>query len=177
MKEFLNKYFTLIITFIFVVLGLYYYGRAYGCEDLSFKYEDQVYIFEHPLAIFDMHEELKTPIYFSARENDDRKTYAQKVKFHQREAERTYKQAKEKCWYLPDLSEREKARYCITSIGIGLAPMEPASKSITILVNALIQYTIDCCDEWHYINEKLYWSHYHYEMMEFYQEVIKQGYT
>jgi hypothetical protein len=104
-----------------------------------------------------------------------REYYLDKIDFHESNAKRTYEDAKNRCWWLPEISERDKARYCITTAGALAQPGTPQSKIIKALVNLLIQYGIDCMDEWAYIQNKLYWSQYHWEMYEFYCEVLVNG--
>jgi hypothetical protein len=106
---------------------------------------------------------------------EDKKFYQDKVRFHQNNGERCEQDAKNKCWWLPDFEDRENAKYCWTAIGTIITPADPKSKFIALLVEALIYYGINAIDEWVYIKNKLHWSEYHYEMMEFYQEVLKQG--
>lgn len=69
------------------------------------------------------------------------------------------------------------ATNCFTNIGALLAPADPRSRIITALITTLVQYGLDCSEEWHYINNKLYWSQYHYEMMEFHQMLVKNGHN
>lgn len=170
MKKKTYEYLNLALVIIFFILGMYYYGKAYGAELFAYDYEGKVYAFQHPIAIQHMNR------YFAALEYDDCRTNTQFRQFHKENGERCYNDAKDRCWWLPYLSERDKARYCISNIGVLACPGEPKSKLIIALVNMLIQYGIDCSEEWHYINNKLYWSQYHFEMMEFYDNLIKKGY-
>jgi len=105
----------------------------------------------------------------------DRQYYQEKIKFHRDNGDRTYRDAKNKCWWLPDLSDREKAKYCFSTAVALIAPNDPKSKLIGATLTLLLQYGLDCMDEWNYIQNKLHWSEYHYEMMEFYQEVLLKG--
>lgn len=97
------------------------------------------------------------------------------MEFHRKNAERTYNDAKRKCWYLPDTDEREKAKQCFAIAGTALIPSDPKSKLITLLITTMIAYGVDCYDEWNNIKTKLNWSKHHYELMEFYQLVIEKG--
>lgn len=101
--------------------------------------------------------------------------YQKKMKFHQENAQRTLDDAKARCWWLPDLTDRDNARYCWTSAIALLAPGAPHYKGVAVILNILLQYGLDCSDEWHYINEKLYWSQYHSEMADFYEEIIRKS--
>ena len=76
---------------------------------------------------------------------------------------------------LPNLTDRQNARYCFTASIAGITPLPPQSKLIAIILATLAEYGVDCVNEWYYINEKLYWSQYHYEMAEFYEEVLRKS--
>lgn len=114
-------------------------------------------------------------IYMGPRNGIERKDYASLIKFHKGEAERTFADAKARCWILPKLTDRQNAQYCFGAIAALVAPVDPMSKLVGVITATLILYGIDCCDEWHYINNKLYWSQYHYEMMEFYEEALRKS--
>lgn len=161
---------TYTLAFILLILGLYYYGKAYGldneiinqCEDDCFNYDPQIIL------------ENITFIQLNALNYDDCKTYQQKFQFHKENAERCFEDAKKKCWWLPNIDDRDKARYCLTNIGVIISPGDPKSKLIIAVITTLVQYGLDCNDEWNYIQNKLKWAQYHYEMMEFFEEVVKQ---
>ena len=105
---------------------------------------------------------------------EDKKFYQQKVEFHLNNAERTYRDAKKRCAFLPDVDYRKKAEHCFIAAGNCLIAGTPQSKIIAGLMTLLLSYGIDVMQEWDYIQNKLHWSEYHYEMMEFYQEVLKK---
>lgn len=102
-----------------------------------------------------------------------KKYYSDKIKFHAENAVRCYEAAKAKCWYLPDINDREKAKYCFTTLITTFPAGTPQSKIIAAITSFLIQYGLDCIDEWHYIQNKLYWAEYHFEMYEFYSDVVR----
>lgn len=136
-----------ILAFIFLILGIFYYTKGYACEN--------------PVAMRHMY-------MYKALVYENCVTNTQKVQFHKENGHRCYNDAKELCWWLPSMDDRKKARYCFTNLGILACPGEPLSKILTALINTLVQYGIDCSDEWNQINTKLYWSQYHFEMMDFY---------
>ena len=102
----------------------------------------------------------------------DKKFYKDKRDFHLENAERCYNDAKNKCWYLPNISNRDKGRYCFTTIIVLISPGNQPAKIILGLLNLLGSYGLDCIEEWNYIEEKLKWSSYHYEMYEFYRDLL-----
>lgn len=201
MKHFKN-YWWIYFSIILYILGMYHYSQAYGSETFCYEYQGSYYTFEHPEAIESIKQHFNQnyntldtiannkkknkdknenkPVKKSTKSNnkcyDDCETNAEKVRFHKSNGIRTFNDAKDRCWYLPKLSHREKARYCFTNIGAVLSNSTPQSKIVATVVITLIQYGLDCTDEWNYIKNKLYWSQYHFEMMEFHQELINQGY-
>jgi|SRR3954471_6215107 hypothetical protein len=167
MKEHMKKYWHIYLSIILFIIGSFHLSKSFADECIS-----PCEYYSHPLAIRHMEEFLcKSPEY------EQCKTIQQKFQFHKENAERCYNDAKDKCWWLPDISRRKKAQYCFSNIAALMVSGDAKSKLIVVLVNTLVQYSIDCCDEWNYINEKLHWSQYHYEMMEFYEDLIKKGYS
>lgn len=90
-------------------------------------------------------------------------------------AERTYKDAKDRCWWLPDIDDRKAARHCFEIAYSSLNPGTPQSKLVTMVLIGLGEYVWYCWDEWEYIENKLKWSRYHWEMYEFYCDVLEKG--
>lgn len=180
MIESFKKYWIYYLAFLFLALGMFYYRKAYADDYFAYDSKGEVYCFQHPLAIKHMNMHLDRPnidmSHCHALVLENCKTNAQKVQFYKENGERCYADAKERCWWLPYIPERDKARYCFTTFGVLACPGEPRSKIIIAVVTALIQYGLDCSDEWHYINNKLYWSQYHFELMEFHQNLINHGY-
>ncbi len=145
------------LAIVFLILGIFFFSRAYGYENI------------HAIEKIQLH-------FYKGLDYEQCSTFEQKRQFHKENAERCLNDAKECCWWLPNLSHRKKAQYCFTNTGILLIPGDPKVKVITALVNTLIQYGLDCCDEWHYINNKLYWAQYHTEMYDFYTDLVSHGY-
>lgn len=113
--------------------------------------------------------------YFEQREcltQDQTSYYQEKIKFHLENTESCYKEAKDKCWWLPDLDYRERAKECFNAAMATFGTSDPKSKLVLGVLTLLTQYGIDCCNEWDFIHNKLHWAEYHYELMEFYQSVI-----
>lgn len=105
----------------------------------------------------------------------DRARYVNLINFHQNSAVQNYDAAKVKCWWLPNISDRDKAKYCYTTLLTTLPASTPMSKIVYSLISFLTQYGLNCIDEWNEINQLLLWSQYHYEMKEFYESVLIKG--
>ncbi len=108
-------------------------------------------------------------------------THVQKIDFRQKRdeskanAERTYRDAKDRCWWLPNVDDRNMARHCFEVALASLNPGTPQSKLVCMLLVALGEYSWYCWDEWEYIENKLKWSAYHWDMYEFYCDVLDKG--
>jgi hypothetical protein len=105
----------------------------------------------------------------------DRAYYVSKINEHEHNAKAHYEIARNKCWWLPDLSDRNKAKYCFTSVMSTVGANSYMSKLICSLITMLTQYGLDCIDEWNTINTNLLWSQYNYKMKEFYENVLING--
>lgn len=106
---------------------------------------------------------------------DQRIFYEQKLKQHRFDAERTWNNAKNKCWYLPNKSNRDAAKNCFNAVMASFGGVTPMSKLVLSLISLLTSHGIDCIDEWYYIEEQLGWCQYHCEMVEFYLTVLEKG--
>ncbi|MDP1880807.1 MAG: hypothetical protein Q8K60_07695 [Parachlamydiaceae bacterium] len=174
MKQKFLKYVVIILSLFFFIMGMFYIKKAYGMEYTCLTEED--YLYEEAFS-YDPEIILQNIaiLQLNALCYDDCKTYKEKYQFHKENAERCFNDAKNKCWWIPNIDDREKARYCLINIGALLTAGDLQSKVIATIVATLIQYGVDCCDEWNDIQTKLKWAKYHYEMMEFFDEVMKQN--
>lgn len=149
MKNLIN----IIIVFL-IILGLYYLFREHG--HASSYHKRTKYI------------DLRGPT------NEQIASWQKEYNFHLQEGIRTFNEAKAKCWYLPDLEDREKARYCFTSAIAAIGSTTPTYKLLAVVTQLLTQYGLDAMYEWNDINTKLYWSSYHFEMCDQYYKLIHQ---
>lgn len=107
-------------------------------------------------------------------EYDKCTTFLDKRDFHKKNADRCFNEAKNMCWYLP-AGMRDKSFYAFSNMAVLASPGTPYSKLVTVLVNTLMQYGADCVEDWNNITTKLNWAQYHYEMQEFYSDLIRHG--
>jgi hypothetical protein len=160
-REKITKIFIPAILFF---LGLFFFLRACShADEERFMYLNPInFESEFLFQDFDIHLCKRYSGY------DTVKTYNAKDEydFHMYHAIRTYKEAKEKCWWLPNISDRDRARMAwTTAVSMAVAPT-PQLRIVVAVTQLLIQYGLDCIDEWHYIEEKLYWSEYHFRECE-----------
>lgn len=141
------------LAFILFVLGIFFVSRGHSLENPHAIKHIQIHL--HKALLY-----------------ENCKTNKQKYLFHKENGDRCLEDAKNRCWYLPNLTDRDNARYCWSNAAALLYPGTPVSKVVAVIITTLTQYGIDCNGEWDYIHTKLYWSQYHYEMMEFYKGLI-----
>ena len=107
-----------------------------------------------------------------ALDHNARLYYMKKIDFHRENAIRTYENARKKCMWLPKKTDRDLAKNCFTAAAASIAASTPQSKVVAMIITMLTSYGLDVIDEWNYINDQLYWSEYHWEMFEFYSNVL-----
>jgi len=178
-KEAWEKYWLNYIAIIALTIMLFY--KCKGMAEDHHMNEMSSAINRYELANISAFEnQCETKIlchfYTMNAEYDQCKTFAEKRDFHKKNAERCLNDAKNLCWYFPN-SIREDSFYAFRNMAILASPGDPKSKIITALITTLIQYGADCFESWNDINTKLNWSQYHYEMHEFYSDLVKHGHN
>ncbi len=103
----------------------------------------------------------------------DKKYYQKMERYHDNEGHKCYENAKSRMWYLPNLTDREKARYCFTCAITTAMPGDPRAKIVGTIAQLIIQFGLDWIDEYNYVKNQLNWCAYHYEMSDFYYDVLR----
>ncbi len=107
--------------------------------------------------------------------NDQMEEYIDLVEFHRDKAE-TYMMCLEtEIWSLPECSDKEKAKYFFTSFMATFSVSGLSTKVMAAALTFFAQYGLECIDHWHRVQYHLIKAKYHYEMMEFFQEVLMKG--
>lgn len=83
--------------------------------------------------------------------------------------------AEESCWYLPEVSDSDKAKYCFTSAMAMAAPGTPMSKIIGVILVGLTNYGLDVLEGTEETEKWLMKAEYHFEMKEFFEGVLVNG--
>ena len=99
-----------------------------------------------------------------------------KYKQHQAAGEKLWAEVQIKAWYCPNVQDRDKARYCFTSIFAGITAGTPWSKAMGMCMTMMLNYGLDCMDEWNDIQTDLHWAEYHFELAEHYMRSCNGGY-
>lgn len=100
--------------------------------------------------------------------------YIKKRDEHLDKAIHHYNQAYMACWYCPRISDQDKARMCYTSTWAMLGTT-PSLKIVLAVGSLLSQYGLECMKEWNFIKTNLYESQHHFEMYEFYNEILARA--
>ncbi len=149
-----------ILKFSLIILGIFFLIHSYLKADDEYLYA-------------------KRTLTYSARDHQPSREkiseWQKDYDFHLKEGIRCYNEAKEKCWYLPDISERDKARYCFTTAVASIGNHTPCFRLVSMVTTLLLQYSLDSMSEWNSIQNKLYWSSYHFELCDHYYNLIHKN--
>ncbi len=107
--------------------------------------------------------------------NNQSKIYKDKKNFHQQEAIKAFERAHEKFWWIPRISDRSMSRSCFTTIMTTATASTPQSKIMAAIINLMITYGLSAMDEWDYINYNLADAEHHFELMEFYNDILNKA--
>lgn len=151
------------IAIFLIILGLYFFCKSFASAEIPVQDE---YFFQH----------MKRTTVYKTRQStsEQRIKWQEEYEFHMFQAIRTYNDAKDKCWWLPDITERDRARMCWTTAVSVLACPTPQGKLIVCVTQLLIQYGLDVIDEWDYIKDKLAWSKFHFDECERLQQLLQR---
>ena len=100
------------------------------------------------------------------------KKWQENYEFHMLEAKRTYTDAYNKVWWLPNLTWRQIGRDAWIA-ACGTAGGSTVCGRLVIAFSTMLSsYGLHCLDEWDYINDKLYWSEFHFRECEKYVKLL-----
>src|SRR5574338_60665 len=107
------------------------------------------------------------------RPNEER-YYIKKKEEHYQLAIKYSEQVFMACWYCPNINNQEKARMCYNSVWAMLGSSTPQLKLIMSVGSLLMQYGLECMREWNFIQDNLHNAQHHFEMYEFYTDVLNK---
>lgn len=93
---------------------------------------------------------------------------------HHFNAVRTYTDAYNRVWFLPNLTWRQIGRDAWIAACAMASTKQPTAALVVAFSTMLSQYGLHCLDEWDYIQEKLQWSQYHFEQCAYYAEKLNK---
>lgn len=101
--------------------------------------------------------------------------YIKERDYHYKQAMHHYDQAYMACWYCPRIDHQDKARMCLTSAASMVGSTTPSMMFAVSLMTLLTQYGCECMREWHFIKTNLYECQHHFEMYEFYMDLLAKA--
>lgn len=113
------------------------------------------------------------PVYAKGKGNaNQRKEWQEAYDMHHFNAVRTYNDAYNKVWWLPNLTWRQVGRDAWIAACATAGTKTVCSALVVAFSTMLSQYGLHCLDEWDYIQDKLYWSDYHFGQCSYYAKLL-----
>lgn len=104
--------------------------------------------------------------------DEQRKKYTAKYKDSKKQGEWYYKQASERCWWIPCPDDREVTRAAVRTFITGVVTLAGKASAALLIVDCLTEYTFACMDEWEIIREQFLYANYHFENADWYKHVL-----
>ena len=95
---------------------------------------------------------------------------------HLAEAEECIEEAREITLLLPCPSDKEKADYCLKILMGSWVGGTPQTKLAAIAFAFLSEYIPACINDWRRLTDLMHEARYHYEMAEFYEQLVIEHY-
>ncbi len=158
-----KKYLVYIITFTLLFMGAFYLLRSVHAFGEEYEYTEESLIEIHN---FYTRKALKYSEYnYYIKERD----------YHYKKGVYHYDQAYMACWYCPRINDQEKARMCLVS-SVSVVGCATASLQLVAIVTSFsLQYGLECMREWNFIKKNLHEAQHHFEMYEFYLDVLAKA--
>lgn len=159
-------------------LGIYLVNSLYGRKEFSSKYVVAFFLFCGTMFAFKGHAEIHTLKAFRDEEiisDYYKRELAQNMAKSEINAKYHYNLAKSKCWYLPDIEDREKARHCFNMAMGSMFVATPQSKVVAWIAYTLGSYGLACLNEWNEIEDNLMKSKVWWECYDFYKYALEHA--
>jgi hypothetical protein len=101
--------------------------------------------------------------------------YKNKRDHHLEQGNYYLQQAHDLCWYLPRISDRNLAKDAWTLAVSQFNFGSPQQRLCTALLTVMTAYGMECIDEWKNISTMLYTAEYHFEMYDFYKDILARA--
>jgi len=189
----------LVFVFLFFALFTFLKDRGY-CEEVEceymepgkeFNYEfpdppipiEDEYLFQYP-TVTSLAKSINLQSY-ECRSNwqakpgrsappsaSQRQKWQDEYDMHHFNGVRTYNDAYNRIWFLPNLTLRQLGRDAWVSACAMAGTKTPGQALVMAFATMLSQYGLHCLDEWDYIADKLYWSEYHFGQCAHYASLL-----
>ena len=172
-----NKVLKWALIFVFFAFSLFTFLKDRGyCREIECKYMDigKEFNYKFPNPPIPSEEEYLFQSYEcrgnwqtkpgrnSSASASQRQNWLEEYDMHQFNAIRTYNDAYNRIWFIPNLTLRQLGRDAWVSACSMAGTKTPGQALVMAFVTMLSQYGLHCLDEWDYIADKLYWSEYHF---------------
>lgn len=163
------------ITLILFLFGLFCYMKDYGyCDEYAHYFGIHVPVEEE--FMFQHYESRSNWQSKPGRQHytpqSQRYEWQEAFDNHNFNAVRTYQDAYNRVWWLPDLSWRQIGRDAWVAACSTAGGNSPSARLVIAFAAMLSSYGLHCLDEWDYIQDKLYWSQYHFEQCAYYAGLL-----
>lgn len=162
MEKLKNYLIYAFLIFLFI-MGVFYLFRSMYIFADDYEYTEKSLIEIHQFYTCKMLRYSEYKYYMKLRDE-----HLEKAFYH-------YNQSYLACWYCPRITDQEKARACLTSLWASFGATTPNMKFVAALGALLLQYGLECMREWHFVKTNLYESQHHFEMYEFYNELLAKA--
>jgi len=160
-----NKLLKWALVFVFLAFALFTFLKDRGyCEEFECEYKLQSYECRSNWQA--------KPGRNSPPSASQRQKWQEEYDMHHFNAVRTYNDAYNRVWFLPNLTMRQLGRDAWVSACAMAGTKTPGQALVMAFATMLSQYGLHCLDEWDYITDKLYWSQYHFEQCQYYANLL-----
>lgn len=159
------------ITLVLFLVGLYCYMKDYGYASEYSIPVHQEYLFKHLEGRSNWEVKPGRP---KSNSQNQRHIYQEAYDDHHFNAVRTYNDAYNRVWFLPDLTWRQVGRDCWVAACSTVGGASPSARLVIAFGALLSSYGLHCLDEWDYIQDKLYWSQYHFDQCKYYADLLNK---
>jgi len=181
LKWYQRKWLKWLIFFTLFFFGLFCFMKDKGyCSELNYQnfslnddfFKGRVPLDEEYLYQFPNYE---CRTYYG--KTPDSRAQRQKLQdafdMHSFNAIRTYNDAKDCVWWLPNLTWRQWGRDAWVAACAMASTKTPCAALVVAFSTMLSQYGLHCADQWEYIEDKLYWSEYHFNECIKYAQLLQ----
>jgi len=175
-----NWYLKWGLTLVLFLIGSFFMLKSYGyCNEYpipcSQEYLFKDYESRSPWGKGPPVWQPGSPSQSQAPQKNDRKMWQEAYDDHHFHAVRTYTDAYNKVWFLPDISFRQLGRDAWIAACATAGGSTVTGRLVSAFATMLCSYGLHCLDEWDYIQEKLYWADYHFKQCEHYARLLHGG--
>lgn len=160
------------IMWFFVILGSMYFAKAYGHEEYEehFCHAAKFVPDGVPANYLNDDNSLSEDCIRLIRSTDKQEA-RWSFEIHKNKGKDFFKKGEKACWYMPTVSQREKAKMAFTS-ALAAVPGPMSCRLVMATLSLLGQYGICCIDEYFDIEYNLKMASYHFRLADAFDDYI-----